>query len=332
MGEVLPARYWCHVCADFVNPIMEAEIKCPFCDGGFVEELDREDVETASELRSDRALSLWAPILMGMVSSRNSRSRREEEEEEEGDSDHEFDDFTANRARTSAMLQLIQSIRGVREGERRGRDRERARERRSGRSAIAFDSLNEAIFLQGSFGSDDNSGDSSFPFGNYFIESGFDLLLQHLAENDPNCHGTPPAKKEAVEALPMVKVAEVMSCSVCLDDFEKGSVAKEMPCKHKFHKDCILPWLELHSSCPVCRFQLPADELKDSNGSNNGRRVESNSSEDGSGGNSNRGYLPVLWPFNGVFAQSGSRNGGNSSSNPSSSSSTYGSNSTAEEN
>ena len=150
---------------------------------------------------------------------------------------------------------------------------------------------------------------------------GLDLLLQHLAENDPNRYGTPPAQKEAIEALPTVSVNENLQCSVCLDDFEVGSEAKEMPCKHRFHSGCILPWLELHSSCPVCRFQLPADESKrdsDASRNSNNQRVDENTGHDNNaegdseGRNASGGRrFSFPWPFNGLF----------SSSNPSSSSS-----------
>uniref|UniRef100_J3L8B4 RING-type domain-containing protein n=1 Tax=Oryza brachyantha TaxID=4533 RepID=J3L8B4_ORYBR len=32
-----------------------------------------------------------------------------------------------------------------------------------------------------------------------------------------------------------------------------------MPCGHIYHHACILPWLALRSSCPVCRHQMPTD-------------------------------------------------------------------------
>lgn len=102
----------------------------------------------------------------------------------------------------------------------------------------------------------------------YFMgPSGLEQLIQQLAENDPNRYGTPPAAKAAVAALPDVAVSADMmqadggaQCAVCMDDFHLGAAAKQLPCKHVFHKDCILPWLDLHSSCPVCRFELPTDD------------------------------------------------------------------------
>ncbi|KAF8398693.1 hypothetical protein HHK36_014550 [Tetracentron sinense] len=102
--------------------------------------------------------------------------------------------------------------------------------------------------------------------GDYFIGPGLEQLIQQLAENDPNRHGTPPASKSAVEGLPNIKVtAELLAsdssqCAVCKDTFELDAEVKQMPCKHIYHPDCILPWLDLHNSCPVCRYELPTDD------------------------------------------------------------------------
>ncbi|CAK7339064.1 unnamed protein product [Dovyalis caffra] len=356
MEEAMAARYWCHMCYQMVNPVMEVEIKCPFCQSGFIEEMSGSTGDNQyadSEFGSDRALSLWAPILLGMMGNSRRRRRlgRVEYEEDEDDSDdveanhgretdleHEIESFVRrrrSRRNSATILQLRQGMRaGIvasesenSEGDRdRQRDRDRERER-----VILINPFNQTIIVQGSYDSNNGQNQNQNPIGSlgdYFIGPGLDLLLQHLAENDPNRYGTPPAQKEAIEALPTVTIKEPLQCSVCLDDFEVGTEAREMPCKHKFHSTCILPWLELHSSCPVCRHQLPVDESKvDSERSRNSddrRESENTNSEsnitheisfeegDGEGRSGHGRRFSFPWPFNSLFSSSSGSQGGGS--------------------
>ncbi|KAI4328606.1 hypothetical protein L6164_020944 [Bauhinia variegata] len=102
--------------------------------------------------------------------------------------------------------------------------------------------------------------------GDYFLGPGLEQLIQQLAENDPNRYGTPPASKSAIENLPTITVSdelldsEMNQCAVCQDEFEKDTQVKQMPCKHVYHDGCLIPWLELHNSCPVCRYELPTND------------------------------------------------------------------------
>lgn len=384
------AMYWCHLCNRRVEPVLELEtIECPSCQSGFVEQMSH-TVSTSRENRqipddyffggggefgpdSDRALSLLAPALLGMMSNprRRRRFRRRLEFEYEDDDDilnsidegeshfdRELQSFIRSRRRNPAAIrQFLQGIRARTisessnntENENEGSERDTT-EIRDRNRVILINPLNQTIILQGGNfrNRDHNLGGS---VGDYFVGSGLDFLLQHLAENDPNRYGTPPAKKEDVEAMPMVKVRDNMQCSVCLDDLEMGTEAKEMPCKHKFHSGCILPWLELHSSCPVCRYQLPSDGHKiDSNQptSNNSTNTNvnpnnmnsnyddnnstSSSSGQNSGGSSNdggnvveerngrtenrRGFsVPFPWPFSNLFSSLGIRGSSSSTTN-----------------
>ncbi|CDY33046.1 BnaA10g12520D [Brassica napus] len=76
--------------------------------------------------------------------------------------------------------------------------------------------------------------------------------------------GNPPASKSAIESLPRVEISDChisseANCAVCTEVFEAETEAREMPCKHIFHDDCITPWLSIRNSCPVCRFELPSE-------------------------------------------------------------------------
>ena len=93
-------------------------------------------------------------------------------------------------------------------------------------------------------------------------------IINYLILHDQNKYGSPPASKEVVSKLKEEEVNDDTikafgienTCSVCKEEFEKGNTCISLPCKHYFHKDCIMPWLNQHNSCPICRFELPTDD------------------------------------------------------------------------
>lgn len=56
----------------------------------------------------------------------------------------------------------------------------------------------------------------------------------------------PPASKALLENLEKIEITRenVKQCPICLKDFEVGKTVNLLPCKHSFHHECIIPWLE----------------------------------------------------------------------------------------
>lgn len=42
-------------------------------------------------------------------------------------------------------------------------------------------------------------------------------------------------------------------CAICLDQFKASEKITHLTCTHRFHSDCLLPWLESNAHCPCCR-------------------------------------------------------------------------------
>ncbi|KAJ1614243.1 ring domain-containing protein [Cryptosporidium canis] len=107
-----------------------------------------------------------------------------------------------------------------------------------------------------------------------FVESMENAIAVALSTEDPNNRfGSPPASVQVVEQLPRETVSEENisrikthgPCVVCQDEYNIGDevmgLSKDKDvCHHIFHANCLLPWLNRHNSCPVCRFELPTDD------------------------------------------------------------------------
>lgn len=56
--------------------------------------------------------------------------------------------------------------------------------------------------------------------------------------------------------------ADDSTCAICLDAFLDGELVNHSSteCKHIFHKDCLLGWLDQHDVCPCCRSTMVTEK------------------------------------------------------------------------
>ncbi|OWM90342.1 E3 ubiquitin-protein ligase Praja-2 [Punica granatum] len=100
----------------------------------------------------------------------------------------------------------------------------------------------------------------------YLYTAEYDMLIGQFTEGDNALMGKPPASASVVENLPLVVVSKEdvekneSLCPVCKDEFSVGEKAMQLPCGHRYHPDCIVMWLRIRNTCPVCRYELPTDD------------------------------------------------------------------------
>jgi len=113
------------------------------------------------------------------------------------------------------------------------------------------------------------------PTRNYRVNCTVEMLCDLVPRENMHIHANEPSEKptspEAMEKLPVVEfghdhsLAAEDGCVVCQEHFVLGELTTQLPCGHTFHRECVMPWLEKHNTCPTCRMELPAapaDEKK----------------------------------------------------------------------
>ncbi|KAF8051752.1 hypothetical protein N665_1671s0010 [Sinapis alba] len=216
--------HWCYSCSRFV--LISDSISCPDCDGGFLEHLHQTSDSFHRQHRSPTRFPPPPPPVAAVTRT------------------------TSNRSPNPVIV-----LRG---------------------SNPSDQSPFQMYYDDGS-----DSGLRPLPpsMTEFLLGSGFDRLLDQISQielnnnnnNNNNSSGDhPPASKSAIEALPVIEIDPThlesdsqSHCAVCKETFLLNSLARGMPCSHIYHPDCILPWLAIRNSCPVCRHELPAEEEDD---------------------------------------------------------------------
>ncbi|CAN6565558.1 unnamed protein product [Malus baccata var. baccata] len=251
MSAVTPS-YWCYRCCRFVRVFNDADVStvsavsssvlCPDCESGFVEEIDN---PTRSGNVNSRRSRRFPAAAMYMIGTNNGSGSNPDHTASGPSGPRRVRRNNGDRSPFNPVIVL------------RGTTADSAATTEEGRG---FD-----LFY------DDGSGSGLRPLpasmSEFLLGSGFDRLLEQLSQIEINGIGgceQRSASRLAIESMPTIKLDDAHitaehHCAVCKEAFEVGTEAREMPCKHIYHSDCILPWLALRNSCPVCRHELPAD-------------------------------------------------------------------------
>ncbi|KAL2248827.1 UNVERIFIED_CONTAM: putative E3 ubiquitin-protein ligase RHC2A [Sesamum indicum] len=291
----MPSTYWCYRCSRFVRVGTQDSINCPDCNGGFVEEIETPSRSSLSESRRRRfpaaAMYMVRTPESGPGSGSSSSPRLRRSRRNGGD---------------RSPFNPVIVLRGHNDG---------------GAGAGAGGGAAPGGGFELYY--DDGAGSGLRPLpasmSEFLLGSGFDRLLDQLAQIEANGIGridnNPPASKAAIESMPTVEISDQhiaieSYCAVCKEAFDLGSQAREMPCKHLYHQDCILPWLSLRNSCPVCRHELPTDN-ENVNGNRDASEVNRGTNEVG---NDDETVGLTIWRLPGggfaVGRFSGGRRGG----------------------
>lgn len=241
-------RFFCHKCTQEINHVVLPEYVCPRCQSGFIEEL-RHQTSRSSDLFEDDASNADQANFefLGFLDSpgHDSGSQSSGPQGQGGHSRVAFRTASYDRNNVVPPWEgIVQQI----------------MTNLTGGAGIAGNP-GFPVFLN----LHANLGDYAWGRG------GFDAIITQLL-NQLDCTGPPPLTKEKINQIPTTKITQeqvdkVLQCTVCMEDFLYDETVSKLPCSHHFHHECIVPWLELHGTCPICR-KLLSEFIGDETSSN----------------------------------------------------------------
>uniref|UniRef100_A0A3Q3XE12 RING-type E3 ubiquitin transferase n=1 Tax=Mola mola TaxID=94237 RepID=A0A3Q3XE12_MOLML len=253
-AEAPQHRFFCYCCKCETSPKLP-DFVCPRCDSGFIEEMTED-----SRYGFNQKLTLWLWQLLFMERSAL-LSHPPSSESDPNDSEQ----VPAGQNCPSPVSPATAEAQEPESPSQAGRERSSRPEQRPAVEGIVQQ------FLAGLFANNGNAGAAPAALssmlqlhgnpGDYaWGHGGLDAVITELLEQLENS-GPPPAQKEMISSLPTVCISQEqtdrrLECPVCREEYSLGESVRKLPCLHYFHSGCIVPWLELHDTCPVCRKSL----------------------------------------------------------------------------
>ncbi|XP_077051336.1 E3 ubiquitin-protein ligase RNF115 isoform X1 [Siphateles boraxobius] len=264
-------RFFCHFCkGENFDPRLP-EYVCPRCESGFIEEVSENSSLLQSRDGSDDMASQFAELWQLLFMERSALL-----------SDPTVTDASRSRSGveaavgdpasgTAGPVALEESLSDCTEPALHPQQNSQERNSRLDQGQAVEGIVQQ--FLAGLFSSSDSAGSQpsswtsmlhSNPEDYAWGQGGLDVVITQLLGQSENT-GPPPAEMEMISSLPTVCISSEqaacrLECPVCREEYSVGESVRQLPCLHYFHSNCIVPWLQLHDTCPVCRKSLDGED------------------------------------------------------------------------
>ncbi|KAL5283244.1 RNF115.2 family protein [Megaselia abdita] len=270
------ARFFCHKCNVEINSV-NTDYTCPLCSNGFIEELP--------------------PLQPNIPQSSTSSSSDQHDSTRQQDLENLRDEIASLLVSRTGIIPSIPGIPNVSVSSSSGsvapssaRQAAISSSNSSG-SHQPFHRLDNILLeVLNTLSRNDLGGMENSPMffmgnpGDYaWGREGIDTIVTQLL-NQMDTAGPPPLPKDKIDEIPTVQIHESdienkLQCSVCWEDFVLNENVRKLPCMHCYHNNCIVKWLQLNGTCPICRKSVvpESEPINFLNSESSGREGSSSS-------------------------------------------------------
>ncbi len=267
-------KYWCYICKSEcqINIIKEGddeEYQCEKCKNTFIEEMSKEDnpqnfhIEQPQTNQQNRIATSRINISIGSINSINinNTSNNDNNNENTHNENQPQDEYGMN----GTLLFLPSTVHYVSSNNNNQNLNNLLNGRVGGiLTQVVGPNGSNIFFSQNLFNR--NSLLSGFLL-NHNNDNQFENFLNILMSFDSTHKGNPPASERAINSLKKIEINKdniqkfnEETCNVCLEGYLEGQLSIKLDCCHCFHDKCIIHWLKMRNTCPVCRHELESND------------------------------------------------------------------------